>query len=95
MLFLNNRHPSTCVDDATARDWTGPRYRKTAAYKNIAFMIYARVEFPIQLVGRLPHRLRFFHTNFMTCHTTFSIDFEIFRFRNDHVDPKLCHDIRY
>ena len=47
----------------------------------------ARVEFPIQLVGRLPQQL------YGLPHK-FSMDFGVFRLQNVHVNPELCHDVR-
>ena len=56
--------------------------------------LQTRVEFPIQLVGRLPHQLCFLPHQLYCLPHKFSIDFEVFRLRNEHVDPKLCCDIR-
>ena len=52
----------------------------------------ARAEFPIQLVGRLPHQLWLLSHQLHGLPHQFSIHFEVFRVLNDHVHPKLCHD---
>ena len=59
-------------------------------------MAWARVEFPIQLVGRLPHQLWPLPHQLHGLPHQFSIDFGVFQLHNGHVDPvdpKLCHDI--
>ena len=54
----------------------------------------SRVEFPIQLVGRLPHQLWFLPHQLHGLPHQFSIGFGVFRLLNDRVDPKLCCNVR-
>ena len=46
-------------------------------------------EFPIQLVGRLPHQLWPLPHQLYGLSHQFLIDFGAFRFQNDHVDPEV------
>ena len=55
----------------------------------------ARVEFPIQLVGRLPHQLWLLPHQLHGLPHQFLIEFGAFRLHNDHVDPTLYHGTRF
>ena len=54
----------------------------------------ARVEFPIQLVGRLPHQLCLLPHQLYGLSRQFSMNFLVFRLQNVRVNPELCHDVR-
>ena len=61
---------------------------------DIQLEIWPRVEFPMQLVGRLPHQLWFLPHQLQGLPHQFSIGFGVFRLLNDRVDPKLRCNIR-
>ena len=54
----------------------------------------ARVEFPIQLVGRLPHQLCLLPHQLYGLPHQFLMNFLVFRLHNVHVNPELSHDLR-
>ena len=54
-----------------------------------------RAEFPIQLVGRLPHQLWLLLHQLYGLPHLFLMDFGAIRLRNDHGDPELYRAIRF